>query len=229
MCARIKTSVLLSDLRGKEGNVVFQKSRSGLISREKVNPSNPRTADQQANRALLASVSSGWGALGDEKRKLWDSAVDSYARTNVFGDSYRPTGKNLFTQLNKNRINAGFALIDTVPDKETYTPVGLTAVSILNADEELEITSSSPSVGQKIIYRATASLSQGTSFYKGKYRQFAVSASNTPLTSTALYTAYVAKFGKPVAGANISFELLFVGESGLLSLAENIKAVVTGV
>lgn len=227
MCARIKTSVLLSDLRGKEGNVVFQKSRSGLISREKVNPSNPRTADQQANRALLASVSSGWGGLGDEKRKLWDSAVDSYARTNVFGDSYRPTGKNLFTQLNKNRINAGFALIDTVPDKETYTPVGLSEVEISIGDQEIAIASSLPSVGQKIVYRATASLSQGTGFYKGKYRQFAVSASNTPLTALALYSAYVAKFGTPTVGANISFELLFVGESGLLSLAENIKAVVS--
>ena len=77
--------------------------------------------------------------------------------------------------------------------------------------------------GAKIIIWATPQLSQGTKFVKNQLRQLEVFAgSNTG--SVNVWASYVAKFGAPVLGANISIAVRVINANGQASPLEVVKA-----
>ena len=99
---KAKFGAIVVDGRGKIGGHVASKNRSGSYFRTKVTPVNPQSARQSAVRATLSSFSASWRGLNQNRRDAWNSAVGSFTKTNVFGDTVTPTGKNLYTALNAN-------------------------------------------------------------------------------------------------------------------------------
>src|SRR6056297_1294291 len=97
---KMKFGALVTDGRGKIGGQVASKNRYGSYLRTKVTPSNPQTASQLNVRSVLAALSSGWRDLTQAQRDGWNAAVLDFQKTNVFGDTITPTGKNLYTRLN---------------------------------------------------------------------------------------------------------------------------------
>jgi hypothetical protein len=223
--AKIKFGMMMTDARGKLGGQVFSKNRGGAYIRTKVTPSNPRTADQQANRALLGSLSQSWSGLTEAERASWNGAVSNWAKTNIFGDSHNPTGKNLFVQLNKNLSAAGFATILVAPEKVEMAILGLTSVEFNLTDDTLSLNNTGDTTGFTITLSATPSLTQGTSNAKNKFRNF-YTAPSGDYDELDAYAAYAAKFGAPVIGANIQVSVKLVAENGQLSVPESVKATI---
>lgn len=220
--AKIKTSALIGDIRGKEGGIVFAKNRSGLYSRIKSTPTNPRTSFQQENRALLGAQSSLWSGLTPEQRLSFDLAVDDWKSTNVFGDSVRPTGKSLFVSLTKNLISTDQATITSVPNKTTIPYMGVESVLADVSTSTIIATLANDPTGFVVVVEATKPVSQGTNFYKGKYRRIAVVA-GADLATENLFAAYTSRFGALTVGMNVSFQLKIIADNGQMGIAENVK------
>lgn len=222
---KIKFGSLVTDGRGKIGGHVASKNRGGAYLRTKVTPSNPRTASQQANRSILGALSASWSGLTSSQRASWDGAVNDWSKTNIFGDSVKPTGKNLFVALNKNLIAVGIAQILVAPAKQEMPVLGLENVVVDISSTSATITTTGTLTGMKMVVSATPALSQGTSFTKGKFRKIYDVDATAPVAAD-LYSAYVARFGAPVAGQNISFEVKLVADNGQMSVPETAKATV---
>jgi hypothetical protein len=221
--AKIKFGMMMTDARGKLGGQVFSKNRNGAYVRTKVTPTNPRTAEQQAGRSLLGALSQQWSALTESARASFNEAVTDWSRTNIFGDTMNPTGKNLFVQLNKNAQAVGFSSVDVAPAKVEMNLVTGFAVEIDLANNVITASGTGALTDAKVVIRATPPLTQGTSFVKGKFRDIAVGENAYP-TAVVLNGAYTDRFGAIPNGANIVFELLLVKANGQKSVPVQAKA-----
>lgn len=218
--AKCKFGMMMTDARGKLGGHVFTKNRAGAIIRTKVTPSNARTERQMFIRNALSAISANWSPLTQSQRDGFDGAVEQWQGTNIFGDIVNPTGKTLFTKLNLNLVNSVQTQITAVPEKKVLP--NFQVISVTHDGAEILATVSGNAVGFKIVVSATAPQSQGTSFYKGKYRQIGVIAGSvaTDFDLTALYEA---KFGLIASDANVSFQFIIVLTTGQASIPVNVK------
>lgn len=218
--AKIKFGMMMTDARGKLGGQVFSKNRSGAYVRTKVSPVNAQTARQTFVRSLLSSISQAWSGLTQEVRAGFDGAVAQWSTTDVFGDIKNPTGKNLFTRLNINLVNAGLAQITDVPDKLDVPSFG----DFVAEDDTgaLALSGFPVDANARLVVFATAPQSAGTSYYKGKYRQIG----SYPVVTSALIditSDYVAKFGAYGDPDNISIEAKLVMPNGQTGVANNVR------
>lgn len=220
--AKCKFGMMMTDARGKLGGHVFTKNRAGAIIRTKVTPSNARTERQMFIRNALSTISANWSPLTQANRDGFDGAVDQWQGTNIFGDIVNPTGKTLFTKLNLNLVNSEQAQITAVPVKAVLP--NFVVDGVYNDAGNIYANVTGNAVGFKIVVSATAPQSQGTSFYKGKYRQIGV-ITGSAVVVLDLEALYSAKFGIPDAAANISFQFLIVLPSGQASIPVTSKMI----
>lgn len=210
---------------GKIGGHVASKNRGGAYLRTKVTPNNPQTVAQMSIRGVFASISALWSSLTQAQRDSWDGFVAAYSSTDIFGDIRNPSGKNLHQKLNQNLVNSNQAQIDTCVSPVEVPFANMTAVSGDVSSSTLTADLDGDTTGNQLIFFATPSLSQGTKFVKNKMRIIAVAA-GVDSSTVALYSDYVAKFGEPVAGANIFVGVRVVNANGQASPMETVKAVI---
>lgn len=228
--ALIKFGMMMTDARGKLGGQVFTKTRSGATVRTKVTPTNPQTAAQQTARGILSSLSASWRNLTEEERRGWNSAVDGFVRTNIFGDTYNPSGKNLFVGLNANLQSAGKPTNLEPPVSVELPPYILRSayldITVLEVD--LPSLDSFPASTFTVVYQATRPFSAGRFNFSGQYSTFHKVSSGTAPTALALFNAYVLKFGLPVEGTKVSFRVFVLSNaSGQKSVESVATALVT--
>jgi len=192
---KIKWGALVTDGRNKIGGHVASKNRAGAYLRTKVTPMNPNTSYQAEVRNRLSTVSSGWRVLSAALMLAWNSAVDLFKNTDIFGDIQKPTGFNLYQRLNNNLIRIGIAPITTPP-----TPVALptitTGVVTATAGGALIVTfTADPDVSvTEVEVWASPALSAGKSFVKSELRRIGLMPAIVAHVTT-LTTIYNAKFG----------------------------------
>lgn len=219
---KLKFGAIIVDGSGKIGGQVVSSNRGGKYLRTKVTPSNPQTVSQQNARALLSSLSTAWAELTDAQRLSWNGAVSSYASTDIFGDIKNPSGFNLFVKLNANLANVGEASLLVAPEKEEvpYSAI-LTAVFDISSTTGEITFNDSAFAGRNLLVSATPTVSAGRSNVKNQFR---VIGSFQPVTdSIDVWAEYVAKFGVPTAGANISIKIEPVVSSGQKGTGQTTK------
>ena len=210
--ARIKFGMMMTDARGKLGGHVFTKAKSGATIRTKVTPLNPKTSAQSEARSALGANSQAWRMLTETQRLAWNSAAQEVSKTNAFGDTYFPSGKNYFTAVNNNIRNIG-GLVVLDPPALVEMP-GLTSVEVdfdLVA-EQLDIAPNyiGADVDIVLVCNATSGQSAGRYNFSGKYRKFDGYALSGLPSNTDIFDSYVSKFGLPSAGQKVSFEFYLV-------------------
>ena len=211
--AKIKFGMMMTDARGKLGGQVFSKNRAGSYVRTKVTPVNPQTTAQMASRQLLGSLSAGWNALSASAIAAWNGAVNDWKSTDIFGDIKVPTGKNLYTALNKNSLGAGGSAIALPPEKmELDTIVGVGAdFDLTTGDLFLDI--STVPANHILQVWATPAVNEGVSYVKNKLRVIANYPTGS-VNNSSLYANYVSRFGAPVAGQKIYVGVRYIGTNG---------------
>lgn len=224
--AKIKFGMMMTDARGKLGGQVFSKNRAGAFVRTKVTPSNPRTVAQMLSRGILGTLSIGWNALTEAQRQSFNSAVENWQKTDIFGDLKKPTGKNLYVALNKNLDQSGQALVTTAPDKVDVPFLGTFTVAINTTAGTISGFGTSIPAGVVLQVSATPQLNQGVSYTKGKYRVIEYIPTGA-IDNEALYDAYVARFGVPEVGANVHVQLRFIASNGQAGLPVSVKSTVS--
>lgn len=220
--AKIKFGMMMTDARGKLGGQVFSKNRAGAYIRTKVTPVNPQTSAQSRVRSMLALLSSNWNTLTDENRASFNSAVEAWQTTDIFGDIKKPSGKNLFVKLNINLTNSNQTPIIVAPEKIALPSLSSATASFTVATDTLELGSLAQSQIGNYVVEATPPLNAGVSFAKNRFRQigaFSLASGQT----IDITTAYVSKFGALVGGENVQIRLKFIGENGQSSPAIILK------
>ena len=223
--AKIKFGMMMTDASGKLGGQVFSKNRGGSYVRTKVTPTNPQTSAQSTIRGIFASISSRWSSLTDAQRASFNGYVQAYARTDIFGDLRNPSGKSLFQRLNQNLEISSQTQTDVCSSPVEVPFANLTTASADVSTAAFLVNYRGDLTGVKAIVWATPQMSQGTKFVKNQLRQIAVlDGGNTG--SEDIWADYVAKFGAPVAGANISIAVRVINTNGQASPLEVVKATV---
>ena len=219
--------MMLVDGRGKLGGHVLTKNRNGAATRTKVTPVNRRSSTQTTARSNFSSLSQNWRALTDAQRASWNAAAPDFVKHNIFGDSYSPTGKNLYMIINRALDRAGSARVTTPP--AATVPTALTALtigSLTTAAVPFTFAATPVAAGTKLIVEATRPLSAGISFVKNQYRfvQTVAAAATSPQD---IFTAYNLLFGAPVSGKKIFIRVTVVNTtSGLKTIPLQISGTV---
>jgi len=214
--AKIKFSALISEMRGKLNGSVFTKNRFGNALRNKVTPVNRRTSYQQNVKSLFTYYTQKWRTLHQDEQKAWNAAVEDFKRTNVFGDSVKPTGMNLYCELNGNLAIFGGTELTKPPLQriiEGLRSYNLTVDSTVGSeafDIEFDPTTTSSDVFH-LIY-ATRCYSPGKSFIQSEYRLIGFIEPGTVTPYDAL-PEWTSRFGTLAAGQKVSVKLVPVHKS----------------
>ncbi len=209
--AKVKYGEIVVDMRGKLGGHVHSRNRSGNYTRTKVTPNNPQTTFQSTVRNRLGTQSSAWSGLTAVQRSAWNSAVDDFAKTNVFGDKVRPSGKNLYASLNNNLDSVGVTAISLPPLPAAVEPMSGVAITISLAGT-YSVTHAGTTGASDIQIWATPGLSQGTSNANNKFRllQAIDGATASP---EDIKTAYDLRFGAPTLGTKVFVKLVVINST----------------
>lgn len=212
--ARIKFGMMMTDARGKLGGHVFTKAKSGATIRTKVTPLNPKTSAQSEARSALSANSQAWRMLSENQRLAWNSAAQEVSKTNAFGDTYFPSGKNYFTQINNNLRNVGGDVRLDPPALVEMPGLNSVAVDFDLVAEQLDIAPDFIGISDDIVLvcNATSGQSAGRYNFSGKYRKFDGYALEGLPLNTLVFDSYVSKFGLPSAGQKVSFEFYLVNK-----------------
>lgn len=224
----MKFGALVVDGRGKIGGHVASKNRAGAYLRTKVTPVNPNTSSQNAARSRLTTLSQAWRDLTQAQRDSWNSAVENFSKTDIFGDIKNPTGFNLFQRLNNVLTLIGEATINSAPQPSGVLTALIGALSVdVGAGDLMTIaTGAAVPAGTSMIVRATPGLSPGINFVKSEYRVIQIfdAAAASPHDIKA---AYQAKFGVPAEGQKVFVEISFVNQAtGQVSTRQSTSAIV---
>lgn len=209
---KIKWGMMMTDGRGKLGGQVASRNRAGAYVRTKVTPVNPRTAAQMAVRYAFAVISKAWsGLLTETERKSWNESANSgdWNKTDIFGDAKRPSGKNLFSSINRGMLELNLGITAKVPPKAEFPEIEISDLS-LDLTSGATFTGSLPDVAGKagyVVY-ATPPLSQGTSYFNNQLRKVLILPAGTNpqnYLETNFATEYSALFGVPAVDDNIHY------------------------
>ena len=221
--AKIKFGMMMTDARGKLGGQVFSKNRAGAYVRTKVTPANPRTITQMVSRSILGTLSAGWNGLTDAQRASFNNAVNGWQKTNIFGDMVKPTGKNLYTSLNKNLLQANLATVNVAPQKMDLPALSGFSATIDLTNSEIDLGISTIPAGVVLQVSATPTLNAGVNYVAGKSRVLLYIPAGA-VDEGDIFDAYVDRFGAPTAGANIHFQLKYIGTNGQAGVPVSAKA-----
>lgn len=203
--ALVKFGAGVSEMRGKEGGVVYSRNAYGSYIKTKVSPVNPQTASQQAQRSLMGNLAQLWKTLSSANKSAWDNAGAQATRINRFGDSTVYTGFGLFMRLNRNLTVIGQDPVESapVPPEIPVLTLGATVANAVGPVLTQAFDPVSPGADFYLAFYATNNILGGRTFVKNYYRYITVQ-SNPGSSPSNLYAAWNGVFGSTlVEGATI--------------------------
>lgn len=144
--------------------VVNMPDKNGrTLVRSYVYPNQPDSAAQQAQRAILTSVSEAMQSLSQPQVEAWKTFADFYNITGRLGLTYKMTWSQAFQRVNNYRVQAAQAPVLTPPSTSGATvPTAITAVTSDDGDPTQEImitvTDPSPTSGSFVAIRLTRNM-----------------------------------------------------------------------
>ena len=208
---------LTSDARGKVAGFVFTRGRNGTNIKGHAAPVNPRTQGQQNNRSTIAASASAWRLLPAMYQTSWNLLAVQYVWTNSLGQTYSPTGLQLFTQAFYNAAQFGVVLNIAAPS----SPPAVSPITSyqLNGDGTflIYIMFNGGSLYSGSFFVSASFPLRGTNTYGTSIRRrfLGARAATDELIAT---TSYQQQWGiLPPAGANISSRIVPVDPTSYIS------------
>ncbi len=211
--ARVKFSPIISSIKGKLGNAVFQGGKSGFVLREKVQPRNRNTAKQALSRNRLNQAKSGWQGLNTDQRNTWFAFADFFKKTTRHNSTKILSAYELFMQYNTIRlIHEDFILDTTTFDLFTVDSWELSAdldgVSILEATAV-----PTPTLTNSIVFVYMSAPFRQSSSIPNSNMRYITSLNNTILSAdvTDLYMAIFKRL--PSAGEKVKMKAIAISQN----------------
>lgn len=228
--ALIKFGAGISEMRGKEGGVIYSRNAAGAYIKAKVSPVNPQTSFQNTQRSLMGNLSQAWAGLTGSQKDAWDNLGAQVTRINRFGDSMTYTGFSLFVRLNRNANLCGTALITAAPSIDSPPVLELGTVTIAKTGPVFTVAFTPDPVpaGYKLAFYATNNIITGRRFVKNFYRLVLVYPAATA-SGADFETDWHARFNNPlIEGAQIFVKAKLIhaatGFDGVPSVGSDVVA-----
>lgn len=214
--ATVKYGSIVTEIKGKIGGQSFQKGYGGKIMKNSQKAMvlkhiwAYRNSDKIKNSYMVVSQS--WRALTDDQRSAWNAAGSSFPAYNKFGDTYTPSGYQLFMKCNTFLEGAGLSLIDTPPIPPVYPPAdALTFAEPTPALLRMQVPGGL-SGGFILVIEATNMISAGARSSRGGYK-IVKYATSLVASHVDFLTEYTAIYGVPVVGTRISVRVSYRSSS----------------
>lgn len=213
--ALVKFGAGVSEMRGKEGGVVYSRNAYGAYIKQKVSPVNPQTNKQLTQRGLMGNLAQLWSSLTSGEAAAWDNLGAQVTRINRFGDSTIYTGFSLFMRLNRNLSVVGedpLTVAPAVPTMAVLTP-GAFIANVTGTVLTLAWTADSADARYALVFYITNNILTGRKFVKNFYRKVAQSTLSNA-SPTALYTGWNTYYGNPlIEDATIFYKVKLIDKN----------------
>jgi len=215
---KITFGAVVVSAAGKLGGHVFARSAYGGTIRTKSIPVNKNTRRQQNIRSKFRHLATSWRLLSEAQRLTWYAAVPSFLTTNVFGNSYAPSGQLLFTRLNMNLLNINRPVINVAPIPVRVQSPKLTSILVVKKESILQVRWVVDPSTQILLFSFTRPLSKSVKSVKNQFVIIGNPVSQKERV-VSLFTAYANRFGIiPVTSAIICKATpinRFTGQAGI--------------
>jgi hypothetical protein len=215
-------------LRGSSDGTKFSKGPYGQTLASRKSPKQPRSSFQQSVRANFGNLAQRWRGLTDSERAQWEGAAENFKQSDVFGQSFKYTGFNLFTWINRWRQEINAAITTTPPIPSAVTNSLITVADPDATGGTFEITfSPNVAANHSLIVYATPPLSAGKKFVSGLYKKIKVlpAATASPHNIIAAYqTRYGAIAGKQ--GMKIAVSVRTITNEGLPGIVSSASGII---
>ena len=226
----IKFSGLVTGIIGKLNGSVFTKNKAGAIIKNKQTPINQQSGLQQNNRSSINFLSKKWRELSDSQRIEWNALARRIILNNYWGDSYNPSGFNVFCRLNQNLFLIDKPYIFDAPEQVTVPVLqNVTCNPIIQGIASMILTFNEQQSDLNVIHLIYASpgISQGIYYNKVNYKIIGF----IPVLQNNYYEAYadyISKYPAPKAGRKIFFKLRGIDiNTGFDAIGSHFNRIVT--
>jgi len=207
--ASIKLGAILADIRGKLAGNYFAKRKNTTVLAvcgSKLTKADAGRVALQQSRNNLTSVSRGWSALTAAQQLVWTNAAALLTWYTKVSIAYSPSGYQLFSQRNLNRLKIGLSQLTDYA--EPLPPANIDGASIkINGDNDIvfEWDSGIP-VGKAVVVSASFPNSTGVQVPKGGLKVLAVLGSGTTMPKM-LTSDYQSLYGTNPTSNMVFFKL----------------------
>lgn len=232
--AIIKTSAIVSDIKGTSGGNVFASNKGGNYTRRYKKPTNLNSPKQQAVRDNFGYMAGLWRGLTDSQRSTWNEGATGFPVQNKLGETKLLSGQQLFNRLNNTLIQANQTPLDVCPLSVSFPPIIIDEVQNNFSPKELFLSlsfdgSTSVPAGFILAISATAKLSAGVSSpQKGLFKRIKIVAAGVDMAEYDLTVSYNESFGLLNVGDTIFIGAMLISKSsGESSIVSTIKSQTT--
>lgn len=218
----IKTGGGVAAISGKTGGTVYARNKAGAYSRNWAKPVNPGTSRQTDVRSGFAGGSAAFSLLTAAQVAAWQAYAAALTRVNRQGDSYTPTGRQIYIEQYNNMSAIGQTPL-SIPSAFSNVPA-ITALGAVVAESDsgevgtltlaactVIIPSTNPGV---LIVEAAPSHKASVTNVNTQFRQI---FTGVPSGSHNLAAGFIAVFGNNfIIGQTFSMRVRVIDEvSGL--------------
>lgn len=190
---------------GSEGGTTASRNRFGQYLRRRAVPVQPRTPSQLVQRARMVTNAAAWRTLTDAQRAGWSDLGSQITRSDALGQTYTLNGFMAYCSVNNNNLDAGQSVVSAAPAIVTPGDILTATITLTAAAMSIAYTGTPLAAGVQLFSFISPQQSAGRAF-NGNYRLIAISAA-AAASPANVFTAYQAKFGTPVVGNRVFFNL----------------------
>lgn len=178
--AIVKYGPLASEVRGSIGGVTFTAGRFGKVVRARSSPVHAPTNARSYWKSLLSYDIAHWtNTLTEQQRTDWRNLAAATDFTNSLGETYHPTGLNLYVRSNSLLINTGQARQDAAPGSAIgdHYPIDYTWIDDDGLYAEMP---DAPALAHKVVFFIGLPWATPIVYYTGPW-QFSASSTSAGL------------------------------------------------
>lgn len=189
--------IVWSDARGKVNGLVYSRNTYGVYVRGLSSPVQPQTLAQMLVRAHLQNLTRAWRDLAQTQRDAWNALAAQVTLTDTLGNTYNPSGEQLYTGLNMNLILIGNTPITNPPPTpvEVPTPSQVTVTATGGGTPALGVAWIGGSANYQALIYATSTISQGRNFIRPSEFRLITIASGTGSPTLNILPQWQNKYG----------------------------------
>lgn len=130
---KIQLSALATDMKGKSGGSVFARNKGGLYFRNNPGAVQKKSFAWQNQKSRFTALSTSWRSLSNEERIAWEQMAESYPAQDAWGNSYIPSGYQLYMRLNGTLTSYNLDLLAT-PNSPGTWPEGYDEIDMYSPE-----------------------------------------------------------------------------------------------
>lgn len=223
--ASIKFTALVSSMAGTYNGSVLQRGRATPViknSPPKQKPSmrNGTAVNSSFIHITVQIISQSWRNLSDADRLDWNAAALSFPKINKYGDTYIPSGFQLWMEGQLNRAKCGKSVGGDTPTAALYPDISDIAITSFTSSL-IELSWSIPgTIGYYLVVYSSRGMSPGVGSNNKGYG-FIWSFSVNGITSFDITSKFIDRYGVPISNQKYFFRFSLIkidgGQSSLFS------------